>query len=116
MSKFKYVIKRNGAKVPFTTQRITNAIYRASVAIGCRDKNFAKNLAEKVVKKLEKKYEADYVPHIEEIQDMVEEVLIEAGESELAKAYIIYRAENMKRRKQQSRCYSYEDNIPWEKL
>ncbi|MDN5354982.1 MAG: uridine kinase [Candidatus Cloacimonadota bacterium] len=116
MSKFQYVIKRNGAKVPFTTQRITNAIYRASVATGGRDKNFAKKLAEKAVAKLENKFPASYVPHIEEIQDVVEEVLIEAGESELAKAYIIYRAENMKRRQQQSRRYSYEDNVPWEKI
>lgn len=116
MSKFKYVVKRNGAKVPFTTQRITNAIYRASVATGGRDKNFAKKMAEKAVAKLEKKFSADYVPHIEEIQDVVEEVLIEAGESELAKAYIIYRAENMKRRQHHSRRYSYEDNIPWEKI
>ena len=37
MSRFKNVIKRSGAKVPFTPQRISNAIYRAAVAVGGRD-------------------------------------------------------------------------------
>jgi len=34
MSNIKLVIKRSGAVVPFTPERITNAIYRAAVEDG----------------------------------------------------------------------------------
>jgi uridine kinase len=33
MAKIKYVIKRNGATVPFSQDRITNAIYRTAVDV-----------------------------------------------------------------------------------
>nr|MBC8447140.1 hypothetical protein [Chloroflexota bacterium] len=36
-SKIKQVVKRTGAIVPFNLERITNAIYRAAVAVGGRD-------------------------------------------------------------------------------
>lgn len=116
MQHFEYVIKRNGAKVPFTIDRITNAIYRAAVAIGERDKNVAKGLAQKAVALLETKFDSSHNPHIEEIQDCVEEVIIKEGLAELAKAYIIYRNENRKRREEQARRFNFDDNIPWEKI
>ena len=34
MNTITHVIKRTGAVVPFTPERITNAIYRAAVAVG----------------------------------------------------------------------------------
>ena len=37
----KQVIKRTGAIVPFNQERIANAIYRAAVAVGGRDKSTA---------------------------------------------------------------------------
>ncbi len=74
MSKFKYVIKRSGAIVPFNPERITNVIYRAAVSVGGRDKEKAAELAQHVVAYMEDKYEEDYKPHVEEIQDIVEKV------------------------------------------
>ena len=44
MAKITHVIKRNGAVVPFTPERITNAIYRAAVAVGGRDRKTAEEL------------------------------------------------------------------------
>ncbi len=35
------VVKRTGAVVPFNRERITNAIYRAAVAVGGRDQSTA---------------------------------------------------------------------------
>ena len=40
-----HVFKRDGALVPYSRQRITNAIYRAAVAMGGRDKEKAEELA-----------------------------------------------------------------------
>ena len=49
---FKDVIKRSGAIVPFNKERIDNAIYRAAVSVGGRDRERAKWLGEKVVEYL----------------------------------------------------------------
>ena len=69
-----HVIKRSGAIVPFNQERIANAIYRAVVAVGGRDKDTAKALAVQVVEILNQKFSADSIPHIEDVQDVVEKV------------------------------------------
>jgi len=117
MSKFKYVVKRSGAIVPFRKERIMNAIYRAAVAVGGRDKNKAEWLADEVIRVLEEKFPEDYKPNIEEIQDIVEKVLIENGHAKVAKEYILYRDERNKSRKQDARIAAKtSDNIPWQKI
>jgi uridine kinase len=80
MARIKNVIKRSGAVVPFTPERISNAIYRAAVAVGGRNRTLAEELAHQVVEMLETNAGPDYTPHIEEIQDVVEKVLIENGD------------------------------------
>jgi uridine kinase len=77
MSRFEFVIKRSGVKVPFTPQRITNAIYRAAVAVGGRDRETSEKLANQVISYLEKTLPEGYIPHVEEVQDAVEKILIE---------------------------------------
>ena len=42
------VVKRSGAIVPFNPERITNAIYRAAVAVGGRDRTIAERLTGQV--------------------------------------------------------------------
>lgn len=117
MSKFKYVIKRSGAIVPFNPDRITNVIYRAAVAVGGRDKERAEELAKKVIALMEEKFEDGYKPHVEEIQDMVEKVLIENGHAKVAKEFILYRQEAARRRREDSRYLSKPSEfIPWAKV
>lgn len=117
MSKFKFVIKRSGAIVPFNPERITNVIYRAAVAVGGRDKEKAEELGKKVIAALEEKYEEGYKPHIEEIQDIVEKILIENGHAKVAKEYILYREEAARRRQADSRHFSKpSEYIPWAKV
>ena len=117
MSKFKYVIKRSGAVVPFKKERIMNAIYRAAVAVGGRDKNKAEFLADEVIKAMEEKFPNGYKPHIEEIQDFVEKILIEHGHAKVAKEYILYRDERNKRRRAAEKLASKpSENIPWAKI
>jgi uridine kinase len=93
MTKIESVVKRSGAIVPFTPERITNAIYRAAVAVGGRDRTTAEELSRQVVALLEAQTPPDHIPTIEEIQDVVEKVLIENGHAKVAKAYILYRDE-----------------------
>ena len=111
------VKKRDGRVVPFNKDRITNAIYRAAVAVGGRDKITAQKLSDQVVSLLEKRFAPDKVPSVEEIQDVVEKMLIENGHARVAKAYILYRDERNRRRLQgKSTLEQNKENIPWAKL
>lgn len=117
MTRIKKVIKRSGAVVPFTPERISNAIYRAAVAVGGRNRTLAEELAHQVVALLEENTDRDYTPHIEEIQDVVEKVLIENGHAKVAKAYILYRDERARHRSQQeAQSARASENIPWAKI
>ena len=117
MSEIEYVIKRNGAKVPFTPQRITNAIYRAAVAVGGRDKETAGQLTKQVVAYLEENFSSQNLPSVEDVQDAVEKMLIENGHSKVAKAYILYRDERARMRAgRQEQTIQPSQNIPWAKI
>ncbi len=111
------VIKRTGAVVPFKRERIVNAIYRAAVAVGGRDRSIAENLAAQVIALLEEATPPDHTPTVEEIQDIVEKVLIENGHARTAKAYILYREERSRHRRRKT---AYQDrapgDIPYRKL
>ena len=117
MAKIKYVIKRNGATVPFSKSRITNAIYRAAVSVGGRDKKIAEGLSKQVVEILESQFEPNQYPTVEEIQDIVEKVLIENGHAKVSKHYILYREERTRRRnKEKSNASQRSEFIPWAKI
>jgi len=117
MAHITQVIKRNGAIVDFTPQRISNAIYRAAVAVGGRDKTIADALAQQVITLLESTTPVGTVPTVEEIQDLVEKVLIENGHATVAKEYILYReARARKRRGEADQSHYPSDNIPWGKI
>jgi uridine kinase len=117
MSKFSEVIKRSGAIVPFTPDRIANAIYRAAVSVGGRDRERAQFLAEQAIDLLEERNPDGHIPHIEEIQDIVEEVLIENGHAQVAKEYILYREKRaLGREAQISKESRRSGNIPWPKI
>ncbi len=112
------VVKRTGDIVPFNRERIANAIYRAAVAVGGRDRSVSENLADQVVAILEQNCQGDRIPTVEDIQDVVEKVLIEDGHARTAKAYILYRQERAMRRERRKEGLSQRDpeNIPYRKL
>ena len=117
MAEITHVVKRTGAVVPFRKERITNAIYRAAVAVGGRDRAIAERLADQVVHTLEKRTPPDHTPTVEEIQDVVEKVLIENGHAQTAKAYILYRDARARSRRERARKSTRpSENIPWHKL
>lgn len=87
------VIKRDGQKVPFDRTRIERAIWAAARAVGNgAGRQWAETLSWAVVGLLEERFAQNgHIPHVEEIQDVVEEVLIKSGHPQVAKAYILYR-------------------------
>jgi len=117
MAKMTHVVKRTGAIVPFNKERIINAIYRAAVAVGGRDRAVAERLADQVVAMLGESTPPDHTPTVEEIQDVVEKVLIENGHARTAKAYILYRDERARQRRERAkRSVRPSGNIPWRKM
>jgi ribonucleoside-triphosphate reductase len=85
-----YVLKRNGAKVDFDTEKIVNAIKKAGFETGEFSEEDARHITFKIIKIL-KHRESHDTPDIEKIQDIVEQVLISENYIKTAKAYIIYR-------------------------
>ena len=87
---FRAIRKRDGREMPFDETKITDAIFKAARAVGGEDQQTALELTTEVLKMLEELYSGS-VFGVEEVQDIVEKVLIEAGHARTAKAYILYR-------------------------
>jgi len=97
---FTEVKKRDGNIVPFSKEKVVNAIFKAAESVGGKDKERAEQLADLVVQSLEKKLEKANtpVPGVEDVQDTVEIVLIEQGHATTAKAFILYRQKRREER------------------
>ncbi len=92
----KSVVKRSGEIAPYDRKKIENAIGKAILAVRLhQDPERAERLTDGVEALLRIRLagtRAHSIPAIEEIQDIVETVLIENREVDVAKAYILYRA------------------------
>ncbi len=86
----KKVRKRDGKIVKFDKNRIFNAILGAMREVSYGDEDVARKISERVIEKLEYEFR-DKIPDVENIQDTVENILMEEGLNEVARAYIIYR-------------------------
>jgi len=94
----KSVVKRSGEIAAYDRTKIEKAIEKAIEAVEKqKDPDRAAALTDKVEEKLRLQLagtRAHSIPAIEEIQDIVESVLIEEKQVEVAKAYILYRAQH----------------------
>ena len=104
------IIKRDGRRVSFDPQKITDAIMKAFRASNsAKTIKTAEQLTRQVLDELEKN-ESIGEPSVEEVQDTVERVLIENGFVRTAKSYILYRAERSRIREMNTRLMRiYED-------
>ncbi|WP_312279538.1 ribonucleoside triphosphate reductase [Oscillibacter sp.] len=105
------VLKRDGKVVDFALSKINVAITKAFDAVG-------KDYNPDIIDLLALKVTADYQDNIkdgsisvEQIQDSVENVLIKAGYSDVAKAYILYRKQREKIRNLGSTVLDYKDLV-----
>lgn len=97
----KKIVKRDGRKKVFDSQKIEKAIYKAQLACGDDDVTLCKMITNKVIDCVNKDYDNKNIS-VEEVQNIIENVLIEMGEAEIAKAYIRYRAERTKVRERKT--------------
>ncbi|KJD35208.1 ribonucleotide reductase [Tamlana sedimentorum] len=95
------IIKRDYETAPFVLNKISNAIEKAMISVGNGSKEDAKNISEKVLETLiaRKTNDVNYVPTVEEVQDIVEDKLMGSEFHDVAKAYILYRNEQARNRK-----------------
>ncbi len=96
--------KRDGRIVSFDSILIEAAVTKAFVAAGQAADGFPKKVATQVLvdlirlKKLSQNN--NFLPTVELVQDIVEEVLMSQGFHQVAKAYILYRQERNKSRQE----------------
>ena len=97
------VIKRNGAVVPYTDDKIQVALTKAflaveggSAAASPRIRELVARLTEQVTGTFERRLRSGGTIHIEEIQDQVELALMRDGQHRVARDYVLYREERAK--------------------
>ncbi len=103
------VKKRDGRVVVFDQNKIAEAIWKATQSIGGKDRHLAIRLASSVVEQANKKFSSSHTPMVEDIQDIVEKVLMEQGNSKMAKAYILYRQKRAEIRDEKRRILEKGD-------
>lgn len=115
----RFVIKRDGKKVPFEAEKIVNAIKKSGLETGEFGEAEARHITFKVVKILTHKYK-NKIPDIEQIQDIVEESLISENYVKTARAYIVYREKRGELRKDKKNLVDvvlsineYLDKLDW---
>ncbi len=105
------VIKRDGEKAEFIIDKIKNAIMKAFVATNKQsNEDIIELLALRVTADFQKKLSKNQV-QVEDIQDSVETVLEQAGYTDVAKAYILYRKQREKIRNMKSTILDYKDVV-----
>ncbi len=85
------IIKRDGRIVKFDRNKIFSAIFKAFASLDIDNEDLINNIVDEVIDRINNKYN-DKLPRVEDVQDEIEKVLIEHNEAEVAKAYILYRA------------------------
>jgi len=105
------VLKRDNKVVDFDIQKISGAIKQAFEACERQTTdNIVDFLALKVTADFEPKIK-DGIVQVEDIQDSVETVLVQAGYADVAKAYILYRRQREKLRNMKSTILDYKDVV-----
>ena len=110
-----HILKRDFGTNTFELPKITNAILKAMKAVGHGDDTAAEDMALAVYNELlsRKQDDANYIPTVEEVQDVVENKLMESEYHDVAKAYILYR--NKRAEKRQTDIFEKRINLkPYE--
>ena len=99
------IIKRNGAVVGYEADKIAVAMTKAFLAVeggtaaaSPRIRELVNQLTQQVGETFERRLPTGGTLHIEEVQDQVELALMRSGEHQVARSYVLYRAERAKAR------------------
>tara|TARA_Y100000766_G_scaffold232203_1_gene206532 strand:- start:1983 stop:3257 length:1275 start_codon:yes stop_codon:yes gene_type:complete len=95
------IYKRDFTKKAFQLEKITDAILKAMMSVNKGDVKAAESISSEIYKTLikRKKTSPNYVPNVEEIQDLVEQKLMQSQFLDAAKSYILYRNQQAQKRK-----------------
>ena len=105
-----HIIKRDGSVKDFDASKIAAALSKAGKATGEFDAVRAQALTEEIV--LPKLRALNLVtPHIEQVQDVVEHALFDAGYFKTLRAYIVYREQRQKARDARQSWVNVESSI-----
>ena len=105
------VIKRDGKVTDFDIAKITIAITQAFESVQRQyHPSVIDMLALRVTSDFEPKIKEERI-HVEDIQDSVEDVLIQADYADVAKSYILYRKQREKIRNMRSTILDYKDLV-----
>ena len=105
------VIKRDGSEAAFCLDKIGGAIIKAFNATQMQfNQDIIDLLALRVTADIQGKIK-DGKAHVEDIQDSVEKVLEQAGYTEAAKAFILYRKQREKMRNMKSTILDYKEVV-----
>ncbi len=105
------VIKRDGKIADFDISKISSAIRQAFEACEKQyNDNIIDFLALKVTANFEPKISNQLIA-VEDVQDSVEAVLVQAGYADVAKAYILYRKQREKIRNMKSTILDYKELV-----
>jgi len=103
------VIRRNGKVTNFDANKIAVAMTKAflaveggSAAASRRVHDLVQALTEQLCEALFRRNPAGGTIHIEEIQDQVELALMRSGEHKVARAYVLYREEQKRKRSEEA--------------
>lgn len=86
-----YVIKRDGSTEPFAEEKIVTAVQKAMASIKIRSKNLPYEVTEEAVIRLK---DSERVIDVDVVHRLVEDVVMDMGLHDLAREYIVYRANN----------------------
>ncbi|MCI8895813.1 MAG: ribonucleoside triphosphate reductase [Lachnospiraceae bacterium] len=105
------VVKRDGEIAEFNLEKISGAVEKAFVATGMESNDDIIDLLSlRVTADFQNKITGGKV-HVEDVQDSVERVLEQAGYTDVAKAYILYRKQREKMRNMKSTILDYKDIV-----
>jgi len=110
-----YIVKRDFTTKPFEISKITNAVLKAMTALEHGGLEDAEKISNQVYKALlaQKEKDNSFVPTVEFVQDEVENALMASSFLDVAKAYILYRDEQA--RKRQTNIFEKRVNLkPYE--
>ncbi len=98
-----HIKKRTGDLVVFEPVKLEKAISKAFIAVkGHNSDELVEEIAAQVVQELEARF-AETTPHVEHVQNLVEETLMKRGYFDVARSYIIYRYEHAKIRQEEKK-------------
>ncbi|NCC95693.1 MAG: ribonucleoside triphosphate reductase [Synergistales bacterium] len=94
----RYIRKRDGREVPFERDRIKRAVMKAASAVDREDSSIGEAVTRQAESYLDIFFAREGSPSVEQVQDLVEKILIEKGQADIAKAYILYRQQHARLR------------------